>query len=403
MTNQNVRPISELQRRPIETVLAGLRTEGENTVSKQQSIAAGSALAAEAAEFGMNMRDFLTYGVDLRASEAGQKYGDLSGYEATLAALGLPVAEDKGRGIMLEAASDTFQTFPGTRALFPEVVDDILRWQDRSGGILLENTADVVSNTRTINGAEILSTIVLDDSAERDTNTIAEGGRIPVHTIRSSQNTVGMFKHGSGYRTSYEFNRRVRLDLLTPFANRVARELTKSKMASATAMLINGDSIYSAATVVNSYDYATTVAGVLNYEALLRWLTDRARVGTPVDTVIGNFKAYVDWILLFTPTLNGNQSEAAALASAGGPALATVAALTTGVNFVLSSTVPDNQLVGITKGETLEELVEAGSTISESQQAILNQTISYVRTENTGYKLTFGDTRSIFDYSAAAA
>jgi hypothetical protein len=61
---------------------------------------------------------------------------------------------------------------------------------------------------------------------------------------------------------------------------------------------------------------------------------------------------------------------------------------------------PDNQIMGITKSETLEELIEAGSQISENERSITNQSLTYVRTENTGYKLIYGDTREIIDLTA---
>jgi hypothetical protein len=67
------------------------------------------------------------------------------------------------------------------------------------------------------------------------------------------------------------------------------------------------------------------------------------------------------------------------------------------VNFVLSSAVPANKLIGITKAITLEELVENGSKIEESERSIRNQKVTFVSTENSGFKLTFGDTRSVFD------
>jgi hypothetical protein len=67
---------------------------------------------------------------------------------------------------------------------------------------------------------------------------------------------------------------------------------------------------------------------------------------------------------------------------------------------VLSSAMPANKLLGFSKGDTLEELVEAGSNIQETERAILSQTMTMVRTENTGYRLVYGDTRSIFVFNA---
>lgn len=39
--------------------------------------------------------------------------------------------------------------------------------------------------------------------------------------------------------------------------------------------------------------------------------------------------------------------------------------------------------------------------ISESEQSIRNQVITYVKTQSSGYKLAFGDTREIYDYTTA--
>lgn len=391
-------PLSAIKRQPVEAVLAGLKS-----THRDDSVKAGLMLIEDARRYGLDMRDYLTLSIDTRAGENASRFSALTGYEAALAFLNLPIKQDLKQGVLLEAASDTFQTYPGTRAMFPEVVDDMLRWSDRQGGLSFEKTEDIVAVSRTTKQIEVLWTIVDDTEADRATNTIAELANIPVHTIRTSQKTVDFHKHGSGYRTSYEFSRRASLDLLTPFANRVQRQLQKSKMAAATSLLINGDGNYGAAPVKDSKDYATTVAGKLNYESLMRFLSERAKNGTPVDTMVGNYKAWIDWILMWTPTLNGNRSEAEALAAAGGPAIKAAATVAPACGFALSSTVSDDQLIGITKGETLEELVEAGSVISESEQAIKNQSITYVRTENTGYRLVFGDTRSIFDYSTASA
>ena len=69
----------------------------------------------------------------------------------------------------------------------------------------------------------------------------------------------------------------------------------------------------------------------------------------------------------------------------------------------MSSAAPAEKLIGFSQADTVEELVETGSDIQESINAISNQTVKYVRTRNTGYRLIFGDTRSILDLSEAAA
>lgn len=389
----------DIKRRPVSEVVAGLKDEATGL-----SVAAGQKLLAGAAPFGVNLRDYLTLAVE---GEDG-----LNGYETVLAALNLPIRQDLDQGIVLQAASDTFQKFPGTRALFPEVIDDILRWQSRQTNF--ETVAPMLANSRTIDGAELLSTVVNDDAAARQaTFIVPEGSRIPVRSIRTSQTVVGMFKHGSSIRTTYEFSRRASLDLLVPFARRVARELELSKVAAATAVLINGDGVNAAAPEVDQSSFnattgVTAVAGQIKWENFLYWLVTRAKAGTPVDTVVMNWDGWFQYNMLFAKPLttvaatgaistgNGTQSEA--LTKAGVQLVQSAVSLGLSVTPVLSSAVPANKIIGITKGETLEELVEAGSNIQESETSITNQTVTVTKTENTGYKLPWGDTRSVYDF-----
>ena len=392
---------NEIKRQSPEALLAGLIiADGRTGVSKE----AGERLVNMAKDSGLSMRDYLTIACDPRASSEAAKYEGLNGFEAALAHLGLPFKNDYEAGVFLQAASDTFQASPGTRALFPEVIDEMLRWKNRQDQI--ETVAPLLAQSRTINGAEFLSTTVDDDSKERGTFAIAELGRIPVRTIKTSQQTVGIFKHGSGIRTSYEFERRVSLDILTPFAARVARELEISKVKEATNILINGDGVNGAATVEALSAFGGTAVDSTHffstqYKALAKWLVAKAKAGTPIDTVVGNLDVYLELLFMFTPTLAGQRSEIESVVANGGPGInLNLPILGGNSNFVLSSAMPANKVLGFNRAETLEELVEAGSSISENERSIMNQSVTYVRTENTGYKLAFADTRFILNLAA---
>jgi hypothetical protein len=382
------------RRQPVEKALVGLRSD-----SRGESAEAGKRLLHDAARYGVSLRDYLNLAIDTR----GTQLSDLSGYEAALVYLNLPVREDFKEGIVLQAASETFQTYPGTRAMFPPVIDDMLQWAKRQDQI--EQLDPMLALTRTINGPELLFTIVNDDGSEYQSFSISELGRIPVRSIRTSEQSVRFYKHGSGIRTSYEFNRRARLDLLTPFAARVQREMTLSKVRAAVSVLVNGDgTANSAAGTIAQSSYNTKVGtnstnGIISYQHLLAWLVARAQAGAPVDTVIGNWDALFQWIKMFQPAFNSTVSQADALRQMAG-VMPTVIPLPMpqAVNFVIASSAPANKLIGLVRGETLEQLIEAGSDIQEEERAILNQSITYVRTENSGFRLVFKDTRSIFNF-----
>lgn len=379
-------------RKPVEEVTAGLLAG-----SNHESAEAGKKLIARAKDAGLGLRDYLTLAVDVNSgahAEANHRAG-LNGYEAALSVLNLPFSNQFEQGVVLQAAADTFQTYSGTRALFPEVLDDMLRQQGRIDQI--ENTSAMVAQTRVIPGVEMISTVLNAPTGDDDgTFTVSELGRIPVRTIRTSQSSVKMYKHGSGYQFSYEFNRRASLDIVTPFASRVARQLEISKVAAATAVLVSGDGVNGAATAanLNTYGWIGTTGKSLkdNYRALAAFIMTQWKAGYMIDTLLVNFDMYVELMFMFTPTLAGAASEASVMPSFGTPAI-NLPIMGGNINVVLSSSMAANTLLAYVKGETLEELQESGSNIAESERSIENQSILYVKSEVTGYKLAFGDTR----------
>jgi hypothetical protein len=375
--------------------------DGLKAASPTESRDNAAKMLAEAGQYGISLRDFLTLKIDPKLSADGGRFADLSGYEASLVHLGLPVRNDLKSGIVLDAAAETFQKYAGTRALFPEVIDDVVRWAYRQDQ--LEQVSKLVGHKRAINGVEMISTVINDTQADyQRTATVAEGARFPIYSIRSSEVAVKMWKHGSGYRTTYEFERRANLDLITPYANRTIREAEKSKVGTATGILVSGDGVHGAAPVIPQSDYNAAVGtnstnGRISYLHLLHWLVSRAKSGFPVDTVVGNYDSYIQWLMMFAVPKNGDRTDAADMAAAGFR-LQGVPLLSGVVNFELSSNAPANKLIGYSISDTLEELEEAGALISESERSITNQTITYVRSEVTGYRLVFDGTRSIFNF-----
>lgn len=397
--------LNKIKRGKLTEVLAGIN-DADDEVSRR----AGIKLCQAAKRHGISVRDYLTLAVDVPASNdpangvhlATAEGRFMNGYEAAIAHLQLPFKNDFEQGITLQAAADTFSARPGSRALFPEVIDDMLQWNTRQDQF--ESTAPMVAQTRTITGNELITTAIFDDQGELNTSPIAELANIPMQTIKSSDKSIKFYKHGSGIRTSYEFERRVSLDVLTPYAARIARQKEISKVAMATNLLINGDGVHDAAPVVaasayKNWDVTNGRSFKDNYVALADFLAQRARKGLPVDLMVGNYDMWLELFLMFQPT-KPEGSDAEALQRRGAPAVSLALDFLAGVNFHISSEAPAGKLICYSKADTLEELVEAGSVLSESETAIKNQSITYVKTENAGYRLVYGDTRVIFDTTA---
>lgn len=389
------RPLTELLKNKISPseIAASLQVESDGN-SKE----AGFKLLRAAADYGLGLRDYLTLAVSGAKDENANRYVGLTGYEAVKVALDLPHANDFEQGIVLQAAANSFNTYAGTRALFPEVIDDMLKFKTKQDTI--ENIASLVSQSRTVPQREFVTTYMEDDSAERKTFTITEMGNIPVRSVRTSENSVRFGKRGSGIEMSYEFSREASLDTLTPFAARIIRELELSKVLAATNILINGDGVNAAAVVENFSTYNGSVAGIsaTTYKALAKFLMARAKSGWSVDTFVVNFDMYVDLMFMFTPTVSGGISPVEAMMNRGAPAINTaIPFMNGGINVVISSGVPAGQIIAMRKAECIEELIMAGSNVSESERSIRNQVITYVKTEDTGYKLAIPQSRVILN------
>src|SRR3546814_6658683 len=92
----------------------------------------------------------------------------------------------------------------------------------------------------------MITTVVDDKDADyQQTGVIAEGARIPIRSIRTTEKGVKFYKFGGGFEFTYEFERRASLDIVTPYAARMQREVEIGEVAIATGLIINGDGVRS--------------------------------------------------------------------------------------------------------------------------------------------------------------
>ena len=398
----NFKPTTELtaNRRPVDQVVGKLMSE--NGAESQE---AGLKLMASAKEYGLNIADYLRLAVEPegKVAELG-----MDGYEATKVFLGLPTKNDYRNAVTLQAAADAFASYRGVRALFPEVIDDVVQWKYRQTEF--ETPEALVSQSRTINGTELITTVVQDSEEDYERyGMIGEGARIPVWSIKASDQSVKIFKFGVGLEWTYEFARRASLDLVTPYVMRAEKATKMAQTATAYSLMINGDGVHGQAQTRNAsdvesdngLDVGTVAAGKINWEILTAWLVERAKSGAPIDTVAGNWDTYLQWRLMFAkPSVSEGLTQMEMLQRAGVSAAQANPGLDLNINFALVSDAASNQLLGFSKNDTLEELIENGSDIEESERVIKNQRVNLYSTKNAGYRLIFGDTRQILNLDA---
>lgn len=363
------------------------------------SATAGESLAQDAFDSGAS--------IELMIHRHVEAVEGMNPVESVFMECGIPLSPHGEEGnLMLAASSDAFITNNGLKAILPILIDNILRAAINT--VPLENVEDLLAQTRNVAGSQLQTDIVYDKNTNDSYGTfrIAEGGRIPVRSLKTSKNAVQFFKHGSGIEISYEFGRRMSPDVLVPYANRIAFERAQSEAQAAVSILVNGTGDNPAAPVDSAQAYDGLATGRLRDrpEAFLKWLIDCAKNGRPVDTVVVNYDTLFELSFMF-PVNNGTALAAQGANAIGkqgvGMQVTFAQGLALNITVVLSSVMGENQILGFRKGETLERLIEIGSQIQETERNIRTQMLTYVNSTNSGFNIAYGNSRRILEWTPA--
>lgn len=352
------------------------------------------------------------FGVDALLHQNVEGGNGLNGFEATFAALGVPLnLKDDTAIAAFASATTSFMTNDGLSVLLPSLVNNLLRSQDNKG--IIEKADDLILQTRMVKSNAVQKEIVYDKDTNDSyaTHRIAEGANIPTRKLKTGQSNVKFYKTGHGIEVSYEFAQDMTPDILVPYANRIQFERSQSEHIIAVQTLINGESndpgSANGAIATDSLDTIDGKAGTAlraRAEGFIKWLISAARAGRPIDTLVVGWDSIFELQYMFPVTdANGNAAVGVGAVAAGGALAQMQVKVVNGINFnlnvVISSAVEDKQIIGYRKGETLERLIKTNSQISEQERSIKNQTLLYTNTIISGFTLAYGESRRLLSWT----
>ena len=352
------------------------------------------------------------FGVDALLHQNVEGGNGLNGFEATFAALGVPLnLKDDTAIAAFASATTSFMTNDGLSVLLPSLVNNLLRSQHNKA--IIEKADDLILQTRMVKSNAVQKEIVYDKDTNDSyaTHRIAEGANIPTRKLKTGQSNVKFYKTGHGIEVSYEFAQDMTPDILVPYANRIQFERSQSEHIIAVQTLINGESndpgSANGAIATDDLDTIDNKAGTplrARAEGFIKWLIEAARAGRPIDTLVVGWDSIFELQYMF-PVYDAKDSSAVGVgAVASGGALAQMQVkVVNGINFnlnvVISSPVEEKQIIGYRKGETLERLIKTNSQISEQERSIKNQTLLYTNTIISGFTLAYGESRRLLSWT----
>ena len=256
--------------------------------------------------------------------------------------------------------------------------------------------AELVAITTPITGEDYRSLYMTYDAEALRLFRVGESAEIPMANLATSARSIRLKKYGRGMRTSYEALRRMRVDRFAWWIRWMAVQSEVDKVAAALTVLVSGDgNSGTAATEIDMTDLDSgATPGTLSLRA---WLNFRLQFAPPysITTALMTQATALQLILMNVGT--ANLPLAGYSFNGVGNQLTPINATADAIRYGWTSEAPTAKIVGFDARAALEQVVEIGSEIQETERFITNQTQVVTMTENNGFAILDPASAKILD------
>jgi hypothetical protein len=249
--------------------------------------------------------------------------------------------------------------------------------------------AELIAINTPISGGDAYRAFYLqtDDQDYEHFVRVGEGAEVPRSKITGGDQVVRTHKYGRALEMTYEQMRRMRIDMVALFVQRMAVAAETDKLATALDVAINGDG--NASTAATTYNLtsldAAAVSGTLSLKG---WLAFKLKFTNPyaLSHALMPEAMALQLLNLSTGTANWPLVDVQAASGFGGVTIINPE-LGRSVRIGWTSAAPANKIVGYDRQWALERVFEVGANITEVERFVLNQRQVLVMTEVEGYKV----------------
>lgn len=277
----------------------------------------------------------------------------------------------------------TSQDEPLNTALRPYQVAGAPRMDQIAASIPLET---VISRQTTIDGQDYKAIYMVEPAASKVRLVrVAEGAEIPRVRLVQSERSITLYKYARALEYTYEQIRRRTIDTVAFWLSRLQVQQEVDKLAAVLDVMINGDG--NSGTQATNYNLttldSTTTAGNLTLRA---WLSFKAKFNNPymLTTILTQEPGYLALALL-----NSNSANIPLQVIAGPLGFGGLRPINNQfgdtVGYGITTDAPANVLVAFDGRFAIEQVMERGSQIQETERFVMRQTQAITRSENEGY------------------
>lgn len=226
---------------------------------------------------------------------------------------------------------------------------------------------------------------------------VTEASDLPLAKLKLGSSAITLYKYGRAIEASYEALRRMSIDLFNLHINRIGVDAADNKVAEILTVIKDGDGNDNAATPIKSSILDSSAGSSITRSAWIKFLLKFYPYGC--DTVLANEDGLIQILEVIYPKseVAGKMDELLT----GGLNVATTLPqnLISNVTLLYTPKVEKiggkEAIYGLNRGSAIEEIFELGSTISEADKFIRNQTQLLTVSENSGFRKIFKDSAKI--------
>lgn len=259
--------------------------------------------------------------------------------------------------------------------------------------------SELVAMTTPISGEGFKRLYMTYDAAAVRLYRIGETAEVPMANLTTSERQYSIRKYGRGLRISYEALRRQRIDKIAWWVRWQALQAEIDKTVAAMDYLVSGDG--NANTAATSYNLTTLDPDATVGELSLKgWLNFRLQFAQPYIPTTALMRQDVALQLILLNTGSANIPLQGANFNGIGNTLAPINTTADSLRYGWTSDAPSNKIVVFDNRMALEQVVEIGSEIRETERFITNQTEVMVMTENSGFAVLDANGTKILNLAA---
>jgi hypothetical protein len=403
--NRTIEPLTDRVDAVYNGRIGGSIEAGETKAGEiLPQLASRMGIPAEAPEFtprlyrhlqsmNMTLSDFLDQ-IDKKSYHDGEM-AELDAFQRQLAIAGIKTRGIPERGVFSDKVERFFQSnVPGSQILFPEYINRTMRQTKLAPDIL----PYILATTTGVAAGEAYRTIYTTDTAEdRRLFRVDQTAEMPRTKLTVSEHLIRMFKYGRILEGSYEFFRRVTIDLFAIILARIALQTNLDKATTAIDIAINGDGNSNPAANYNQSTLDTgtvpTFKGYLNFT--LQFYPYQ------LTTLIGNASALTAFLTIQYPNINPLSILSFLQNGSLGPQKVEMPQnLYQDVQLIYLPDAPSNILIGLDKNFALEMVLENGSNLVETDRIVQRQVNDVVISEINGFAKIFPEATKTWTLNA---